>query len=48
MNADKQEIGRSAVDVMFSKDDAQYVTFNFSDDMDSMKVQSYFIDIKAP
>jgi len=47
-NADKQEIGRSAVDVMFSKDDAQYVTFYFDDQMDAMKVQTYFIDVKAP
>ncbi len=47
-NADKQEIGRSAVDVTFSKDDAQYVTFHFDDQMDAMKVQTYFIDVKAP
>lgn len=48
LNADKLEIGRSAVDVMFSKDDAQYVTFNFDSDMDSMKVNLFTIDLKAP
>lgn len=48
LNADQKEIGRASTDVIFAKDDAQYVNFTFAEEMDSLKVQIYTLDVKAP
>ena len=42
-DADKQEIGRSTVQVNFKADDAKYITFDFDKAMDTSQVAEYFI-----
>jgi hypothetical protein len=46
MDKEGAEIGRSAVEVEFSADDAKYVSFTFADEMDAHLVKEYLIDIK--
>lgn len=44
-NKEGMQIGRSAVDVEFSADDAKYVTFQFDREMDTQLVDRYLVDL---
>jgi hypothetical protein len=46
INNEGQEIGRSTADVDFAADDAKYIIFRFSDEMDTRMVAKYVIDAK--
>lgn len=43
LNADGLEVGRAKKDVVFKKDDAAYVTFEFDGEMDTQLVKRYTI-----
>ncbi|MGB0775262.1 MAG: hypothetical protein ACPG32_10335 [Akkermansiaceae bacterium] len=46
LNEDGQEIGRATTAVMFTADDAQYIKFNFNEEMDQQLVAKYTISEK--
>lgn len=46
LNKDGQEIGRSAIEIDFTADDAKYVSFAFQEDMDTQLVEKYALDVK--
>ena len=45
-NADNLEIGRSVVEANFQADDAQYIEFEFNENLDRSMVRKYIIDKK--
>jgi hypothetical protein len=45
MNAQDLEIGRSRVEVELAKDDAAYIHFEFSKEMDSRMVKRYVLGL---
>ena len=45
-NANNLEIGRSVVDANFQTDDAQYIEFEFNENLDRSMVTKYLIDKK--
>lgn len=45
LNAENQEVGRSAVEVELSTDDAKYVIFGFDREMDVQRVVKYVVEI---
>lgn len=46
LNKEDQEIGRAVVAAEFAADDAKYVTFVFSREMDSLLVAKYVVDVR--
>ena len=44
-NADGDEIGRSAINLELSADDAKYVTFAFDSEMDTQLVDKYVVEV---
>lgn len=46
LDAEGSEIGRALVEVAMAADDAQYVDFTFSEEMDSQRVRSYALSAR--
>jgi hypothetical protein len=46
LNKEDQEVGRAVVAVEFAAEDAKYVTFVFSREMDSLLVAKYVVDVR--